>query len=56
MTKDNFYVGEFILHGLEKAPRGIAEIDVSFSIDINGIISVTAEDKKNNDNKKTNLR
>jgi molecular chaperone DnaK (HSP70) len=53
MTKDNFLVGEFILNGLEKAPRGIAEIDVTFSIDINGIISVTAEDKKNNDNKKT---
>lgn len=53
MTKDNFLVGEFILNGLEKAPRGIAEIDVTFSIDINGIISITAEDKKNNDNKKT---
>ena len=53
MTKDNFLVGEFILTGLEKAPRGIAEIDVTFSIDINGIISVTAEDKRNNENKKT---
>jgi len=53
MTKDNFLVGEFILNGLEKAPRGIAEIDVTFSIDINGIISITAEDKKNNENKKT---
>jgi heat shock protein 1/8 len=51
MTKDNFFVGEFILKGLEKAPRGIAEIDVAFTIDINGIISVTAIDKKNEDNK-----
>lgn len=52
MTKDNFYVGEFILDGLEKAPRGIAEIEISFNIDANGIISVLAEDKKNDENQK----
>ncbi len=51
MTKDNFKVGEFTLKGLESAPRGIAEINITFSIDINGIISVTAEDLKNNENK-----
>lgn len=51
MTKDNFFVGEFELKGLEPAPRGIAEIEVSFKIDINGIISVTAEDLKNDINK-----
>lgn len=51
MTKDNFFVGEFILQGLEKAPRGISQIEVTFNVDINGIISVTAEDLKNPENK-----
>jgi molecular chaperone DnaK (HSP70) len=51
MTKDNFFVGEFILKGLQKAPRGIPQIEVSFNVDINGIISVSAEDLKNPENK-----
>mgnify|MGYP003386316477 CR=1 FL=1 len=53
MTKDNFKVGEFELFGIESAPRGIAQIEVSFSVDVNGIINVSAIDLKNNDNKKT---
>lgn len=53
MTKDNFFVGEFELSGLESAPRGIAEIEITFSIDSNGIINVTAEDLKDNNNKNT---
>lgn len=53
MTKDNFFVGEFILDGLEEAPRGIAEIDISFCVDTNGIISVIAEDRKNEYNHKS---
>ncbi len=44
MTKDNFMVGEFELEGIEAAPRGFARIEVKFNIDINGIITVTAED------------
>jgi len=44
MTKDNFLVGEFELEGLEPAPRGFVRIEVKFNIDINGIITVTAED------------
>lgn len=51
MTKDNFFIGQFDLTGIEKAPRGVAEIEITFEIDINGIINVTAIDKKNNDNK-----
>ncbi len=43
MTKDNFLVGEFELEGLEKLPRGMHEIEIIFRIDINGIITVTAE-------------
>lgn len=53
MTKDNFFVGEFLLEGLEEAPRGVVKIDITFSVDINGIISVTAEDTDNTNNKKT---
>ena len=53
MTKDNFEVGRFVLNGIEKKLRGVPEIMVTFKIDINGIVSVTAEDKKNADNKKT---
>ena len=51
MTKDNFFVGEFELSGLESAPRGVAEIEIYFNVDSNGIISVSAEDLKNNINK-----
>jgi molecular chaperone DnaK (HSP70) len=51
MTKDNFLVGEFILVGLESAPRGVVQIEIIFSVDVNGIICVTAEDLKNNMNK-----
>jgi molecular chaperone DnaK (HSP70) len=49
LSKDNFFVGEFELTGLELVPRGIPEIEVMFSIDSNGIIVVTAENKKTND-------
>jgi heat shock protein 1/8 len=51
MTIDNFLVGKFKLQGLEPAPRGMATINITFNIDINGIISVTAEDIDNKDNK-----
>jgi len=44
MTKDNFFVGEFELKGIEPKLRGCVEIEVKFSIDVNGIITVTAED------------
>ncbi|QKF94050.1 Hsp70 protein [Fadolivirus algeromassiliense] len=53
MTKDNFFVGEFELTGIESAPRGIAQIEITFTVDINGIINVTALDLKNTDNKRT---
>lgn len=53
LTKDNFLVGEFELTGIEEAPRGVAQIEITFNVDVNGIISVTAIDLKNVDNKKT---
>ena len=49
LTKDNFFVGEFELHGIQLEPRGMPEIDVIFNIDNNGIITVTAENKKTNE-------
>ena len=48
LTKDNFCVGEFILNGITPQPRGIPEIEVMFNIDVNGIINVTATNKKTN--------
>ena len=49
LTTDNIFVGEFELSGIEEAPRGIPKIDVTFSIDVNGIVTVTAEDTKSNE-------
>lgn len=42
LTKDNNLVGEFDLTGIPPAPRGIPKIDVSFALDENGILNVTA--------------
>jgi molecular chaperone DnaK (HSP70) len=50
LTKNNFKVGEFELMGLESAPRGYAQLEVKFMIDINGIISVKASDLRNPNN------
>lgn len=45
MAGDNKSLGKFQLTGLPPAPRGVPQIDVSFSIDANGILNVTAKDK-----------
>ena len=45
MTKDNNLLGKFELSGLPPAPRGVPQIQVSFDVDANGILSVSAEDK-----------
>ena len=45
---DNKVLGQFNLSGIDPAPRGIPQIEVSFSIDVNGITTVTAKDKKTN--------
>lgn len=45
MTKDNHQLGKFDLTGLPPAPRGVPQIEVTFEIDVNGILHVTAEDK-----------
>lgn len=45
LAKDNLSLGKFILDGIAPAPRGIPQIEVTFSIDANGILNVTAKDK-----------
>ncbi|KAL7451026.1 hypothetical protein ACHAWC_004177 [Mediolabrus comicus] len=45
MTKDNFFLGQFDLSGIPPAPRGVPQIEVSFEVDANGILKVSAEDK-----------
>jgi len=48
MAKDNKTIGKFFLDGLPPAPRGIPQIEVTFDIDANGIIKVSALDKATN--------
>jgi molecular chaperone DnaK len=45
MANDNKSLGKFILDGIPPAPRGVPQIEVTFDIDANGIIKVTAQDK-----------
>ncbi len=48
MAKDNVSLGMFNLQGIPPAPRGIPQIEVTFDIDANGILTVTAKDKATN--------
>jgi len=45
MAQDNKSLGRFILDGIPPAPRGVPQIEVTFDIDANGILNVTAKDK-----------
>ena len=45
MAQSNKLLGDFQLSGIPPAPRGVPQIDVSFNIDANGILSVSAKDK-----------
>lgn len=45
MTKDNILLGSFELGGIQPAPRGTPQIEVTFSIDANGLVEVFAQDK-----------
>jgi L1 cell adhesion molecule like protein len=45
MTKDNHLLGKFNLEGIPPAPRGVPQIEVTFDIDANGIMNVSAVDK-----------
>ncbi|KOB74246.1 Heat shock protein 70-p4 [Operophtera brumata] len=45
LTKDNNLLGAFHLNGIPQAPRGVVKVDVTFEVDLNGILSVTARDR-----------
>src|SRR5215210_1982916 len=45
MSSDNKSLGKFVLDGIPPAPRGVPQIEVTFNIDANGILNVTAKDK-----------
>ncbi|MDZ4839541.1 MAG: molecular chaperone DnaK [Bacteroidota bacterium] len=45
MAKDNKQLGRFILDGIAPAPRGVPQVEVTFDIDANGILNVSAKDK-----------
>merc|ERR1719182_246199 len=45
MTKDNNLLGKFHLDGIPPAPRGVPQITVTFDVDANGILNVSAEEK-----------
>ena len=45
MAADNVKLGEFNLDGIPPAPRGVPQIEVTFNIDVNGILNVSAKDK-----------
>ncbi len=45
MAADNVKLGKFVLDGIPPAPRGIPKIEVTFNIDVNGILNVSAKDK-----------
>ncbi|HVA83051.1 MAG TPA: molecular chaperone DnaK, partial [Candidatus Aquilonibacter sp.] len=48
MSKDNIELGRFMLTGIPPAPRGMPQIEVTFDIDANGILHVSAKDKATN--------
>jgi hypothetical protein len=48
MARDNKTLGKFMLDGITPAPRGIPQIEVTFKIDANGILNVSAKDKATN--------
>jgi len=45
MTRDNHPLGKFELSGIPPAPRGVPQIEVTFEVDANGILQVSAQDK-----------
>lgn len=55
MTKDNNKLGEFTLEGIPPAPRGVPQIEVTFDIDANGILNVSAVDKSSGKEQKITI-
>ncbi len=55
LVKDNKLLGQFRLEGIPAAPRGLPQIEVSFDIDANGIVHVSAKDKATNKEQRITL-
>jgi molecular chaperone DnaK len=55
-VKDNKLLGEFNLEGIDPAPRGMPQIEVTLDIDANGILSVKAKDQKTNKENKITIK
>lgn len=55
MAADNMSLGRFRLDGIPPAPRGIPQIEVTFDIDANGILNVTAKDRATNKEQKVTI-
>src|SRR5271156_1911566 len=55
MARDNRMLGVFQLVGIPPAPRGIPQVEVTFDIDANGILNVTAKDKATNNEQKITI-
>ncbi len=55
MSRDNKVLGTFKLDGIEPAPRGLPQIEVTFDIDANGILHVSAQDKKTGKQQKISI-
>jgi len=56
MASDNKFLGEFTLDGIPPSPRGVPQIEVSFDIDANGILHVSAKDKASNKEQKITIK
>jgi heat shock protein 1/8 len=55
LTKDNHRLGKFELSGIPPAPRGVPQIEVTFDLDANGILNVSAEDKSTGNKNKITI-
>ena len=55
MAADNMSLGRFRLEGISPAPRGLPQVEVTFDIDANGILNVTARDKATNKEQKVTI-
>merc|ERR1712040_9281 len=55
MTKDNNILGKFELSGIPPAPRGVPQIEVTFDVDANGILNVSACDKSTGKSQKITI-
>ena len=55
-TKDNHKLGEFTLEGIPPAPRGVPQIEVSFDLDANGILAVSALEKGTGNERKIQIK